>query len=129
MARTRKTADTETAEQDMTTEILLAEDEGAGGEDLEVGEVSSETTTDEPVFDSIDMSLTLQVTNHGEKCWVGAIKQWIEEGQSFLTFENESEKQKLIAVLTQLNMFANYDRFEWVGQYAKSIFNQHWIDR
>lgn len=46
---------------------------------------------------------------------MGVIKQWIEEGQSFLTFESESEKQRLIMTLVQLNMFANYDRFEWVG--------------
>lgn len=119
MARAKKTVETDTVQQD-----------GAGGEPVIDNEstdmsddglaspISDGLVNGEPVFEPvapIDMGLELQVTNHGDRCWVGVIKQWIEEGQSFLTFESESEKQRLIMTLVQLNMFANYDRFEWVG--------------
>lgn len=118
MARAKKTVETGTVQQDDTGENPVIDNEQANrGDDLESG-VPDELANDESMFEPIapmDMGLELQVTNHGDRCWVGVIKQWIEEGQSFLTFETESEKQRLIMTLVQLNMFANYDRFEWVG--------------
>lgn len=76
---------------------------------------ADETTDDEFDYNSQpDTHLMLQVSNHGRRYWDAINNLWIEEGQNFLTLEDENKKERLVSALTQLNMLAGYDRFEMV---------------
>lgn len=69
----------------------------------------------EPVVETASDPLALAVTNHGNRYWDMVNKNWIESGYNFLNFESEIKKTKLINNLTQVNILAGYDRFEWVA--------------
>lgn len=111
MARAKKTTESQILEQ---TEQYQEQAQQYTDNDVRAGGDDNDEYENAKMFEE-SSQVFLQVTNHGSRCWVAAAKQWIEEGQSFLTLESESEKQRLIAALVQLNMFANYDRFEWVN--------------
>lgn len=120
MARAKKnTESTEMLDNENTTETaMIDEADLSNNEDVDIetaDNLNADETFDENMFEPMTAGLTVQITNHGNRLWVQAIKQWIENGQSFITFEDENQKQRLISILTQFNVFADYDRFEWVG--------------
>lgn len=77
--------------------------------------VLDEIVEPEPVAETASDPLALAVTNHGNRYWDMVNKNWIESGYNFLNFESEIKKTKLINNLTQVNILAGYDRFEWVA--------------
>lgn len=77
--------------------------------------VLDEIVEPEPVVETASDPLALAVTNHGNRYWDMVNKNWIESGYNFLNFESEIKKTKLINNLTQVNILAGYDRFEWVA--------------
>lgn len=127
MARAKKTTENEIDQtedvsqtEDVTAEAVMSEvkanqDENLSEDSMVNADDIVEDLGNDAMFEPVGTELMLQVTNHGGRYWSSIIKQWVEEGQSFLTFEEEREKQRLILAFEQLNMLAGYDRFEWVG--------------
>ena len=78
-------------------------------------EVLDEVIEQEAVIEQPRNPLEMAITNHGRRYWDMVNKQWIDTGYNFVIFDDEIKKTKLINNLTQVNILAGYNRFEWVA--------------